>query len=43
MPQAAVSAGIACLVVFAIQALIGWLPAIRRRLAARPVPTRQLL
>jgi uncharacterized membrane protein len=43
VPQAAVSAAIACLVVFAIQALIGWLPAIRRRLAARPVPSRQPL
>jgi hypothetical protein len=42
VPQAAVSAGIACLVVFGIQALIGWLPAIRRRLVARPVPSRQL-
>ena len=42
VPQAAVSAGIACLAVFAIQALIGWLPAIRRRLAARPLPSRQL-
>src|SRR5262249_44424698 len=42
VPQAAVSAGIACLAVFAIQALIGWLPTIRRRLAARPVPSRQL-
>ena len=41
VPQAAVSAAIACLVVFAIQALIGWLPAIRRRLVARPVPSRQ--
>jgi hypothetical protein len=43
VPQAAVSAAIACLVVFAIQALIGWLPAIRRRLVARPVPSRQPL
>jgi hypothetical protein len=35
VPQAAVSALIACLVVFGIQALIGSLPAIRR-LLARP-------
>jgi hypothetical protein len=41
VPQAAVSAAIACLVVFAIQALIGWLPTIRRRLVARPLPSRQ--
>ncbi len=41
VPQAAVSALIACLVVFAIQALIGSLPAIRR-LLARPAPTQQL-
>ena len=41
VPQAAVSAAIACLVVFAIQALIGWLPTIRRRLVARPFPSRQ--
>ena len=34
VPQAAVSAGIACLVVFGIQALIGWLPAIRRTVRA---------
>jgi hypothetical protein len=33
VPRAAVSAAIACLVVFAIQALIGALPAIRRTLA----------
>ena len=33
VPRAAVSAAIACLVVFAIQALIGSLPAIRRTLA----------
>jgi hypothetical protein len=37
VPQAAVSALIACLVVFGIQALIGSLPAIRRQLA-RPAP-----
>ena len=37
VPQAAVSALIACLVVFGIQALIGSLPAIRR-LLARPAP-----
>jgi uncharacterized membrane protein len=40
VPQAALSAGIACLFVFGIQALIGWLPAIRRRMVARPVPSR---
>ena len=33
VPRAAVSAAIACLIVFAIQALIGSLPAIRRTLA----------
>jgi hypothetical protein len=33
LPRAAVSAAIACLIVFAIQALIGSLPAIRRTLA----------
>ena len=33
VPRAAVSAAIACLVVFAIQALIGSLPVIRRTLA----------
>ena len=33
VPRAAVSAAIACLVVFAFQALIGALPAIRRTLA----------
>jgi hypothetical protein len=38
VPRAAVSAVIACLVVFAIQAVIGWLPAIRRMLKARPEP-----
>jgi hypothetical protein len=37
VPRAAVSAVIACLAVFAIQALIGSLPAIRRALA-RPRP-----
>lgn len=37
VPRAAISAVIVCLVVFAIQALIGWLPAIRRTLrTARP-------
>jgi hypothetical protein len=41
VPRAAVSAGIACLVVFGIQALIGSLPTIRRHLA-RPEPSRQL-
>jgi hypothetical protein len=39
VPQAAVSACIACLVVFAIQALLCLLPAIRRALrTARPQP-----
>ena len=38
VPRAAVSAVIACLVVFAIQALIGVTPAIRRALRARPRP-----
>lgn len=33
VPRAAVSAAIACLIVFAVQALIGSLPAIRRTLA----------
>jgi hypothetical protein len=42
VPQAAVSACIACLVVFGIQALFASLPTIRRRLEARPVPSRQL-
>ena len=37
VPQAAISALIACVVVFGIQALIGSLPAIRR-LLARPAP-----
>lgn len=37
VPRAAISAVIACLVVFAIQAVLGWLPAIRRVL--RPAPT----
>ena len=30
VPQAAVSAAVACLFVFAVQALVGWMPAIRR-------------
>ena len=38
VPRAAISAVIACLVVFAIQALVGALPAIRRSLA-RPAAT----
>jgi hypothetical protein len=38
VPRAAFSAGIACLVVFAVQALIGSLPALRRALPARPEP-----
>jgi hypothetical protein len=33
VPRAAVSAAVACLVVFAIQALVGSMPAIRRSLA----------
>ena len=33
VPRAAVSAAVACLVVFAVQALIGSMPAIRRALA----------
>ena len=41
VPRAAVSAAIACLVVFAIQALLGSLPAIRRALASRPA-TREI-
>jgi uncharacterized membrane protein len=40
VPQAAVSAGIACLVVFGIQALLASLPAIRRQFA-RPAPSQQ--
>jgi hypothetical protein len=38
VPRAAVSAAVACLVVFAIQALIGSMPAIRRAFA-RPATT----
>jgi hypothetical protein len=38
VPAAAVSAVVACLVVFAVQALIGWGPAIRR--ALRPARSR---
>jgi hypothetical protein len=38
VPQAAVSAVIACLVVFAIQAVIGATPAIRRGLARATTP-----
>jgi hypothetical protein len=37
VPQAAVSAAIACLIVFAIQALIAWLPAIKRIVAGQPL------
>jgi|SRR5581483_1152099 len=36
VPPAAISAVVACLVVFAAQALIGYLPAIRRVVATRP-------
>jgi len=40
IPAAAVSAAIACVGVFAIQAFFGWLPAIRRTLrTVRPEPT----
>ena len=41
VPQAAASAVIACLVVFAIQAGIGWLPAIRRALGRVVQPEQQ--
>jgi hypothetical protein len=40
VPRAAVSAAIACLLVFAIQALIGWLPAIRRTFRPAPRPAQ---
>ncbi len=36
VPPAAISAAVACLVVFAAQALIGYLPAIRRIAGTRP-------
>jgi hypothetical protein len=36
VPSAAISAAVACLVVFATQALIGYLPTIRRIVATRP-------
>jgi hypothetical protein len=43
VPAAAVSAVIACLVVFGVQALIGWMPTIRRTLRpARPHPSEVL-
>jgi len=42
VPQAAVSALIACLVVFGIQALIGSLPAIRRTVRAGHPPAAEL-
>jgi hypothetical protein len=42
VPQAAVSALIACLVVFGIQALIGSLPALRRTLGATRRPAHEL-
>src|SRR5262249_2761112 len=38
VPRAAVSAVIACLVVFAVQALIGYGPAIRRAIVRRAAP-----
>jgi uncharacterized membrane protein len=41
VPRAAVSAAIACLVVFAIQALLASLPTIRRALTSRPA-TREI-
>ena len=43
VPRAAVSAVIACLVVFAIQALIGATPAIRRALARSERPAPEIL
>lgn len=36
VPRAAVSAMVACLVVFGIQALLAWLPSMRRAVAERP-------
>ena len=42
VPQAAISALIACLVVFGIQALIGSLPAIRRTFGATGRPAHEL-
>jgi hypothetical protein len=39
VPRAAISAVIACLGVFALQAVIGAMPALRRALRARPEPT----
>ena len=41
VPQAAVSAVFACLFVFAVQAAIGWSPALRRGLARVPRPDQQ--
>jgi uncharacterized membrane protein len=41
VPRAAVSAAIACLVVFGIQLLLGSLPAIRRAVSSRPA-TREI-
>jgi hypothetical protein len=38
VPRAAASATVACLVVFAVQALLAWLPALRRALPERPKP-----
>ncbi len=42
VPQAAVSALIACLVVFGVQALIGSLPALRRALRAAHPPATEI-
>ena len=41
VPQAAVSAVFACLFVFAIQAAVGWSPALRRGLTRLPGPEQQ--
>ncbi len=40
VPQAAVSAVIACLVVFAVQGVVGSLPALKRTFRPRPAPSR---
>ena len=41
VPRAAVSAVLACLFVFAVQAVVGWSPALRRGLARVQRPDRQ--
>ena len=41
VPQAAISAVFACLFVFAVQAAVGWSPALRRGLARVPRPDQQ--